>query len=129
MKKHSRGARQESNKNGGAGVERHASLRAVAGDAGGAPVRIGIVENFSPGDRAGVDAVLTQIRALGIADVRTTVSWADWETPEDEAWYRWLLPRLASQVNVIPCVLYTPPSQAVAPRLSAAVAAVSARLM
>ena len=100
-------------------VERHPSLRAAAGDAAGPPVRIGVVENFSLGDRQSVEAVLVDIRALGIADLRTTVSWADWDKPEGEAWYRWLLPRLASQVNVIPSVLYTPTSQAVAPRVSA----------
>jgi CDP-paratose 2-epimerase len=118
MKKPPRAARQEI-KASAAAVERHASLRAAAGDAAGPPVRIGAVENFSPGDRAGVDAVIAELRALGIADLRTTVSWAEWDTPQGEAWYRWLLPYLAARMNVIPCVLYTPLSHAVAPRISA----------
>jgi CDP-paratose 2-epimerase len=78
-----------------------------------------VVENFRIGDRAGVDQVLAGLRALGVADLRTTVSWAEWENPEGEAWYNWLLPHLANEINLIPCVLYTPPGQALAPRVGA----------
>jgi CDP-paratose 2-epimerase len=118
MKKNGRGATPE-NRRAAPAVERHPSLRAVAGDPADAPARIGVVENFALDDRDGVEAVIAEIRALGVADLRTTVSWADWETPRGEAWYRWLLPRLARDLNVIPCVLYAPASQAVAPRVSA----------
>jgi CDP-paratose 2-epimerase len=100
-------------------VRRHASLRTQTAEAQGAGVRVGVVESFRIGDRDGVQTVLEDLRALRVADLRLTVSWADWDTPEGEQWYRWLLPYLASQVNVIPCVLYTPPRQAVAPRVSA----------
>ena len=113
-----------SGRNGAAAVKadvcKHPSLRAQIAEAdGGAGVRIGIVESFRIGDRAGVENVLADLRGLRVADLRTTVSWADWDSAEGEAWYSWLLPHLARHSNVIPCVLYTPLSQAVAPRVSA----------
>src|SRR5690348_1168702 len=101
-------------------VRRHSSLRAEADEAEGLPgARVGVVEYFRLGDREAVEHVLADLRALGVVDLRTHVSWADWETPEGEAWYAWLLPRLARDVNVVPCVLYTPPNQAAAPKVSA----------
>ena len=39
-------------------------------------------------------------------------------TPEGEAWYAWLLPRLAQEVNVLPCFVYTPPRWGVVPKTS-----------
>jgi CDP-paratose 2-epimerase len=100
-------------------LERHPSLRVHNGESARSGVRVGVVECFRPGDRAAVENVLTGLRALGVTDLRTMVSWADWETPEGEAWYSWLLPHLASQMNVLPCLLYTPLGQAVAPRVAA----------
>jgi CDP-paratose 2-epimerase len=100
-------------------LARHASLHVQNGESATSGVRLGVVENFRIGDCDSVDQVLGGLRALGVADLRTMVSWADWESPEGEAWYSWLLPRLASEVNLIPCVLYTPLSQAVAPRVGA----------
>ena len=88
------------------GVIRHPSLRTHIGEANGAGgVRIGIVENFHIGNYDHVEGVLRDLRALNVTDLRTIVSWADWETAEGEAWYRWLLPRLARRANVIPFVL------------------------
>jgi CDP-paratose 2-epimerase len=81
--------------------------------------RIGLVESFHLGDRAYVEGVLQDLGALGVTDLRTLISWADWQKAEGQAWYQWLLPRLARQVNVVPCVLYTPVSQAAAPRVCA----------
>jgi CDP-paratose 2-epimerase len=100
-------------------IARHASLHVQHGESAISGVRLGVVENFRIGDRAGVDQVLGGLRTLGVGDLRTMVSWADWDSAEGEAWYSWLLPHLASEVNLIPCVLYTPLSQAVAPRASA----------
>lgn len=100
-------------------VARHPSLQVLNGESAASGVRLGVVENFRLGDRAGVDQVLAQLRGLGVTDLRTVVSWADWESAEGEAWYSWLLPQLASQMNLIPCVLYTPLRQAIAPRVSA----------
>ncbi len=101
-------------------VRRHSSLRAESGDADGSPgPRIGIVEPFRIGDHEGVERVLELLQALKVSDLRTTISWADWDSPEGERWYAWLLPRLARVANVVPCVLYTPATHAIAPRASA----------
>ena len=80
---------------------------------------IGMLEWFRPGEHDRVDRVLDDLRTLGVSELRTGISWADWHTPEREAWYAWLFPQLARQVNVLPCFLYTPPSWGVAPKTSA----------
>jgi CDP-paratose 2-epimerase len=118
MKKSPRAGRQEI-KASAPRIAHHPSLCAQNGESASTGVRAGVVENFRPGDHERVDQVLTGLRALGVADLRTMVSWADWDSAEGEAWYSWLLPHLANEVNLIPCVLYTPLSQAVAPRVSA----------
>jgi len=118
MKKSLRADRAAAN-GAAAPAPRHASLCVHSGESSPAGARVGAVENFRPGDRQSVDTVLCELRALGIADLRTAVSWAEWDTPEGEAWYSWLLPHLARHVNLVPCALYTPPRQAVAPRVSA----------
>ena len=81
--------------------------------------KLGMLEWFRPGEHDRVDRVLADLRTLGVGDLRTCISWADWHTPEGEAWYAWLFPQLARHVNVLPCFLYTPPSWAVAPKTSA----------
>lgn len=75
---------------------------------------LGLVEWFRPGEHERVERVLEQMRALRIKSLRTAVSWADWHTPYGEQWYTWLLPRLAQEVSLLPCFLYTPPSLGVA---------------
>ena len=103
-----------------AAARRHAPLRAESGDANGSPgARIGVAECFRLGDRDGVEAVLSHLQSLRVSDLRTYISWADWDSAEGEAWYSWLLPRLAREVNVVPCVLYTALSQGVVARPSA----------
>jgi CDP-paratose 2-epimerase len=81
--------------------------------------KIGAVEWFRPGEHDRVDRVLDDLQALGIAELRTGISWADWHTPEGEAWYAWLFPQLARRVNILPCFLYTPPSWGLAAKTSA----------
>jgi CDP-paratose 2-epimerase len=81
--------------------------------------RIGLVEWFRPGEFERVESVLADMRALGIEDLRTGVSWAEWHTSEGDGWYAWLLPTLARQVRVLPCFLYTPPCLGVVPKFSA----------
>jgi CDP-paratose 2-epimerase len=76
-------------------------------------------EWFWPGEHERVERVLDDLRALGITNLRTGVSWADWCAPAGEAWYAWLLPRLAREVNVLPMFMYTPPSLGVVPKISA----------
>ena len=80
---------------------------------------VGMLEWFRPGEHDRVDRVLDDLQRLGVTEMRTGVSWADWHTPEGEAWYAWLFPQLARRVNILPCFLYTPPSWGLAPKTSA----------
>lgn len=84
----------------------------------GAPA-LGLVEWLRPGDHDRVEALLADMKRLGIGHLRTGVSWADCYTEEGRAWYGWLLRRLARDVEVLPCVTYTPPSIAEQPKTSA----------
>jgi CDP-paratose 2-epimerase len=79
---------------------------------------IGLVEWFRPGEYQHVDQVLTDLTTLGVTELRTGISWADYYTPQGKEWYHWLIPKLARQVRVLPCFLYTPPSLGIAPRTS-----------
>jgi CDP-paratose 2-epimerase len=81
--------------------------------------RLGVVEWFEPGEHQRVERVAEGLLELGIDTLRTGLSWADWHAPGGADWYDWLLPRLALQFELLPCLLYTPPSLGVAPRTSA----------
>lgn len=81
-------------------------------------VQIGLVEWFRPGEYERVESVLAQAQTLGIREIRTCISWADWYTSEGDGWYAWLLPRLANTVGILPCFIYTPPSLGIAPKFS-----------
>ncbi len=80
--------------------------------------KVGIVEWFRPGEYERVETVLTDLRALDVRHLRTGICWADWYTSEGDGWYAWLLPRLAQDVSILPCILYTPPSLGVVPKFS-----------
>jgi len=80
--------------------------------------KIGLVEWFRPGEYKRVESVLAQARTLGIGHLRTNICWADWYTSEGDGWYDWLLPRLAQDVSILPCFVYTPPSLGVVPKFS-----------
>lgn len=80
---------------------------------------IGVYEWFRAGEHERVERVLADVRALGIKHLRTGVSWADWYEPGGPDWYSWLLPRLASEVEVLPHFIYTPPLLGVTPQISA----------
>jgi CDP-paratose 2-epimerase len=80
--------------------------------------RVGLVEWFRPGDRDRVEAVLQDMDALGVEELRTAVCWADWYASEGDGWYAWLLPRLAQQVKILPCFIYTPPCLGIVPKVS-----------
>ena len=71
---------------------------------------VGLVEWFRVGEYERVNKVLADLKELGVTELRTGVSWADYYTPEGKGWYDWLIPTLAKEVNVLPCFLYTPPS-------------------
>jgi CDP-paratose 2-epimerase len=80
---------------------------------------IGLVEWFRPGEYDRVERVLADCRVLGVKTLRSSVSWADWHTRTGQAWYSWLLPRLAAEIDLLPCFLYTPPSLGVEPKTAA----------
>ncbi|MDO5758073.1 MAG: SDR family NAD(P)-dependent oxidoreductase [Rhodobacterales bacterium] len=70
----------------------------------------GFVEWFRPGDHARVERALSEMRAAGATFLRTHLSWAEYYAEGGEAWYDWLLPRLGREIDLLPCVHYTPPS-------------------
>jgi CDP-paratose 2-epimerase len=78
----------------------------------------GIVEWFRRGDYDKVESVLADLRTLGIRELRTGICWADWYSSDGDGWYAWLLPRLAQDVNVLPCFLYTPAPLGIVPKFS-----------
>jgi CDP-paratose 2-epimerase len=80
---------------------------------------VGLVEWFEIGEEARVERVLSQLRGLNVRHLRTGVSWADWYSDGGREWYEWLLPRLAEEVELLPCVVYTPPSIGIAAKTSA----------
>jgi CDP-paratose 2-epimerase len=71
---------------------------------------IGILQWFHLGDYEKVEETLKDLKILGISHLRTGISWADYHTKNGQEWYDWLLPRLAKEVEILPCFLYTPPS-------------------
>jgi len=81
---------------------------------GSRPV-LGILEWLRPGEEQRVERLLVDLKTIGVTDLRTGISWADWHTPGGEKWYDWLLPRLARELNVLPCFHYTPPCLGIAP--------------
>lgn len=82
------------------------------------PDHLGLVEWFRPGEFDRVEKALSDMKKIGVKRLRTGVSWADWYTSEGASWYQWLMPRLASEVEVLPCFLYTPPSIGIEPKTS-----------
>jgi CDP-paratose 2-epimerase len=80
---------------------------------------LGIMDWFLPGEHEKVEAVLSDMRELGIEHLRTGFSWAEWFTDGGHEWFDWLLPRLSREVSVLPCFTYTPPSLGVEPKTSA----------
>lgn len=80
---------------------------------------IGVCEWFRPGEHERVESLLADLETLGITELRTGISWADWHTRAGQEWYHWFLPRLAQSVNVLPCFHYTPPSLGIQPKTSA----------
>jgi CDP-paratose 2-epimerase len=80
--------------------------------------RIGFVEWFRPGEFGRVESLLADLAALGVQELRTRVCWADWHTSEGDGWYAWLFPRLARELSILPCFVYTPPSLGIVPKFS-----------
>ena len=71
---------------------------------------VGFVEWFRLGEHARVEKVIEELRRAGATRLRTHVSWADHHTEDGPAWFDWLLPKLGSAFDLLPCVHFTPPS-------------------
>ncbi len=65
---------------------------------------VGLVEWFRPGEYERAEQALADLEALGVQHLRTCLSLAGDDTAALMEWYRWLLPRLARQLDVLPCV-------------------------
>lgn len=72
--------------------------------------QVGLLEWFWINDYEGVEQALHDMRRLGVQSLRMGISWADYLRPDGQAWYDWLMPKLASQLELLPCITYTPPS-------------------
>ena len=72
---------------------------------------VGLVEWFEPGEHERVERVAAGLRELGVEHLRTGISWAAWHGDEGAEWYDWVLPTLARDFELLPCVVYTPPSR------------------
>jgi CDP-paratose 2-epimerase len=87
---------------------------------------IGVVESFRPGERQHVEDILADLRELDITELRTTISCTDYHSPGRLEWFSWLIPHLARQVNVLPCLVNGPWVGATANRSGPNVTATSA---
>lgn len=70
----------------------------------------GLVEWFRAGEYERVEASPERLRQVGCDALRSHLSWAEYHDEGGQAWYDWLLPRLAAEVELLPCIHYTPPS-------------------
>lgn len=70
----------------------------------------GLTEWFRPGEHERVERCLEHLAGLGAGRLRTHLSWADYYQPGGREWYDWLIPTIARQVDLLPCVHFTPPS-------------------
>lgn len=79
--------------------------------------KIGILEWFHKDDFIHVENTINDLKNLGINNLRTGLSWADFHSEGGEAWFDWLIPQLAKHFTLLPCVLYTPPSLGLEPNV------------
>lgn len=80
--------------------------------------RLGVLEWLRPGEYQHTEEILQVLRELGISRLRTGLSWADWHDTDGKKWFDWLIPKLAQEVELLPCFTYTPPSLAIEPKTS-----------
>lgn len=79
---------------------------------------LGLFEWLRVDDYAKVEQLIHVLRMLGLKEYRLCISWADMSTLKGKVWYRWLLPKLAEHVNLLVCLLYTPPSLGLVQKVS-----------
>lgn len=87
---------------------------------------LGAAEWFQVGECERVEQVIESMKRIGMHEIRVNVSWADYHQPEGPHWYDWMLPRLARDLNVLPCFVGTPPKLSRSRRPSAPPREVSA---
>jgi CDP-paratose 2-epimerase len=68
------------------------------------------VDWFRPGEFERTEAVLSGIVAAGASHLRTHLSWAEYHAPGGQEWFDWLIPKLGTRIDLLPCIHYTPPS-------------------
>ncbi len=79
----------------------------------------GILEWFHFQDYAFVERTLADMQRLGVRRLRTGISWADWMREGGGEWISWLFEQVdAHDLELLPCFLYTPPSEGEVERTS-----------
>ena len=73
---------------------------------------LGIVQWFRIGEHQHVLDAADALEAMGVKHLRTHLSWADYRTPDGEAWYDFLFASLGRRFELLPCLHYTPPDLA-----------------
>ncbi|WP_434714041.1 NAD-dependent epimerase/dehydratase family protein (plasmid) [Rhizobium sp. YTUHZ045] len=72
--------------------------------------QFGFVEWFRPGEYERAEVALPDILGSGASYLRTHLSWAEYLAPGGRQWFDWLIPRIGSEIDLLPCIHYTPPS-------------------
>ncbi len=80
---------------------------------------VGLVQWFHINQHREVEKAVEEFEKLGVARIRTNISWADWHLPEGKEWFDWLFATIGKKLEILPCILYTPPSIALKPKSSA----------
>ncbi|WP_137390561.1 NAD-dependent epimerase/dehydratase family protein [Rhodoligotrophos defluvii] len=66
--------------------------------------RFGVVERFRPGDYDQAERAIAEIARSGASHIRTGLSWAEYHEEGGKAWFDWLIPKLAAQFDLLPCL-------------------------
>ena len=72
-------------------------------------MQIGLVQWFPYGEPERVARVADKLRSLGVRNIRTQLSWADWCRPDGPQWIAHILDELGG-FDVLPVLHSTPPS-------------------
>lgn len=86
---------------------------------GGMQAEPGFCEWLRVGEFERAEEMLEDLDRLNVRHLRTGFSWADYLTPGGAKWFDWLVPRIASRTELLPCFTYTPPSLGREPRTAA----------
>ncbi|MDF1586121.1 NAD-dependent epimerase/dehydratase family protein [Marinimicrococcus flavescens] len=80
---------------------------------------MGLVAWLHPGEHERARLLARFLGQSGIRHLRLGISWAEYYAPGGAEWFGWLLPFMAEKAELLPCVLYTPPSLGVVPSVAA----------